>query len=109
VGRVANVFFSGRLAGVLEQLERGYRFTYDRTYLAGGTPLSFHLPMREEPYASKEMMPFFENLTSEGWLRNIQSREQRIDETDRFGLLLANGRDLVGAVTVTPQTDEQSQ
>ena len=45
---------------------------------------------------------FFENLVSEGWLRKLQSQEQKIDENDRFGLLLMNGRDLVGAVTIVP-------
>jgi serine/threonine-protein kinase HipA len=47
---------------------------------------------------------------SEGWLRKLQSQEQKIDENDRFGLLLMNGRDLVGAVTIVPlatESDEQ--
>ncbi len=48
-------------------------------------------------------MPFFENLVSEGWLRKLQSQHQKIDERDRFTLLVENGKDLVGAVTVEPK------
>ena len=98
--RVANVFFSGRFAGVLAQHEGRYFFTYDPEYLAGGAPLSFHLPLQEAAFESEDLLPFFENLTSEGWLRSIQARNQKIDENDRFGLLIDNGNVLVGAVTI---------
>ena len=98
--RLAKVYFEGRLAGELSQSVDGFRFRYDEDYLAGGTPLSFHLPLTEGAYVSRRLFPFFENLVSEGWLRKLQSRQQKIDESDRFGLLLLNGEDLVGAVTV---------
>lgn len=101
--RLANVYYQGRLAGVIENVDDKYIFTYDNKYLAGGTPLSFRIPLREEPFISAELMPFFENLVSEGWLRKLQSQQQKIDEQDRFGLLLSNGKDLVGAVTVVPK------
>jgi len=103
MGRLANVYYRGRLAGVIENIDDKYIFTYDGEYLAGGVPLSFRLPLREEPFVSEELMPFFENLVSEGWLRKLQSQQQKIDEQDRFGLLLSNGKDLVGAVTVEPK------
>ena len=103
MGRLANVYYQGRTAGVLENSNDEYIFTYNREYLAGGIPLSFRLPLREEPFTSDELMPFFENLVSEGWLRKLQSQQQKIDEQDRFGLLLSNGKDLVGAVTVEPK------
>lgn len=101
--RIANVYYQGRIAGVLENLAEQYIFTYNREYLAGGVPLSFRLPLREEPFIRDDLMPFFENLVSEGWLRKLQSQQQKIDEQDRFGLLLSNGKDLVGAVTVVPK------
>jgi serine/threonine-protein kinase HipA len=102
MGRIGRVFYQGRFAGLLEESADGYKFTYDRDYLAGGIPISFRLKLQLEPYESDELMPFFENLVSEGWLRKLQSQQQKIDETDRFGLLLSNGKDLVGAVTVEP-------
>ncbi len=103
MGRLANVYYQGRLAGVIKNIEDEYIFTYDDEYLVGGIPLSFRLPLREEPFISEELIPFFENLVSEGWLRKLQSQQQKIDEHDRFGLLLSNGKDLVGAVTVEPK------
>jgi len=100
VDRVAEIYFEGRLAGVLTETSDGFRFRYDTQYLAGGTPLSFNLPLQRDVFVSRQLFPFFENLVSEGWLRRLQSQQQKIDENDRFGLLLLNGRDLVGAVTV---------
>lgn len=106
--RVAQVFFEGRLAGVLTQTSDEFQFRYDSHYLAGGTPLSFNLPLQEEAYISQQLFPFFENLVAEGWLRRMQSQQQKVDESDRFGLLLLNGEDLAGAVTVTNPSVEQS-
>lgn len=103
MGRVANVFYQGKLAGEIEQTDDHFIFAYSREYLAGGVPLSFQLPLQQAPFVSKTLLPFFENLVAEGWLRQLQSQQQKINESDRFGLLLANGRDLVGAVTVEPK------
>ena len=89
-----------RLAGELKHSNDAYTFTYSQSYLAGGVPISFLFQLREAPYVSEKLMPFFENLVAEGWLRKLQSQQQNIDEHDRFGLLISNGRDLVGAVTV---------
>ena len=101
-GRQAQVFYNKRLAGLLTETPEGFQFTYDADYLAGGVPISFTLPLREAPFNSEYLPGLFENLVSEGWLRKLQAQEQKIDENDRFGLLLMNGRDLVGAVTVVP-------
>jgi serine/threonine-protein kinase HipA len=100
--REAKVFYNNRLAGVLTETESGFQFRYDHNYLAGGTPISYTLPLREEAFDSTQLHGFFENLVAEGWLRKLQTQQQRINESDRFGLLLANGRDLIGAVTVVP-------
>jgi serine/threonine-protein kinase HipA len=100
--RTAQVFYNKRLAGILRETDSGFRFQYDHDYLAGGTRISFTLPLREDAFESTQLPGFFENLVAEGWLRKLQSLEQKIDESDGFGLLLANGRDLVGAVTILP-------
>lgn len=110
MGRVANVYYRDRLAGELaEDNSSNFTFTYDDSYLAGGVPISFRLPLREEPYKNAGLLPFFENLVAEGWLKKLQSQHQRIDEHDRFGLLLANGKDLVGAVTVKPKAPKDGE
>jgi len=103
--RSARVYYNKQLAGILTETDNGFQFTYDADYLAGGIPISYRMPLQEAPYTSDHLPGFFENLVSEGWLRKLQSQEQKIDESDRFGLLLANGRDLIGAVTVEPLED----
>jgi len=100
--RQANVYNKDRLAGSLVETEDGYKFTYETDYLVGGTPIGFNFPLQTMPFKSKTFPCLFENLVSEGWLRKLQSQEQKIDENDRFGLLLANGLDLVGAITIGP-------
>jgi serine/threonine-protein kinase HipA len=100
--RRAIVFYQNRRAGELRETANGYRFTYDLDYLADGVPVSYRLPLREAPYDSETLPAFFLNLVSEGWLRQVQSQTQKIDSADSFGLLLANGLDLVGAVTIKP-------
>ena len=99
--RQALVRYNGRLAGILIETTKGFEYQYDKDYLAGGIAISFNYPLQEEAFYYAELPSFFENLVSEGWMRKLQSQEQHIDVTDLFGLLLANGRDLIGAVTVT--------
>lgn len=101
-GRRAAVFVRERKAGELAETSRGYTFTYDPAYLSepASQPISFSLPLRQEPYQSPELFSFFEGLLPEGWLLAVISRTAHIDEEDRFGLLLQVGRDPVGAVSV---------
>lgn len=103
MNRAGKVYFNDRLAGRLAQTDTGFTFTYDQDYLAGGTPISFRMPLQKETFEYDKLPVFFEGLVSEGWMRRLQSKEQHIDESDAFGLLLANGEDLVGAVTVFPE------
>jgi serine/threonine-protein kinase HipA len=100
VDRIGSVFFNKHLAGILKQSDTGFSFTYDASYFASGTPLSFNLPLQKEPFKSKCLFPFFSNLSTEGWLKRIQARTQKIDETDTFGLILENGKDMAGAVSI---------
>ncbi|MBL4796896.1 MAG: HipA N-terminal domain-containing protein [Oleispira sp.] len=99
--RQALVHYNGRIAGTIRETTAGFEFQYDTAYLAGGVPISFNYPLQEEAFYYAEFPSFFENLAAEGWMRKLQSREQHIDEADPLGLLLANGRDLTGAVTIT--------
>ncbi|WP_166260613.1 HipA N-terminal domain-containing protein [Marinobacter salicampi] len=101
----AVVYLHGRRAG---SLVRGHDesvvFSYDHEYLnLGGPALSLSLPLREETYASRGLPAYFSGLCSEGWLRRIQSFEQKIDPADEFTLLVLNGSDLAGAVTIYPE------
>ena len=101
--RIAAVYFNGILAGFLQEIadhKWRYQFQYAVSYLAKGAPLSFHLPVRQEAFTSTGLFPFFENLAAEGWMKQVQSTSMKIDERDTFGLLIANGKDLIGAVTL---------
>ena len=97
----AQVKMNGLKAGLLERKGKTVRFQYEKTYLQLRQPaLSLSMPLREEPYESTGLPPYFSGLVSEGWLRRVQATEQRIDPDDDFSLLVHNGDDLPGAVTI---------
>ncbi len=81
--------------------DRKYVFTYNGDYT--GEPVCLAMPVRQEPYCSNHLFPYFFNMLSEGANRQIQSLVHHIDETDDFGIMLATaGYDTVGSVTVKP-------
>jgi HipA-like protein len=109
--RTAQVFYNGRLAGLLSDSADGYRFIYDKAYLAvaGNRPVSLTLPLREAPYENDVLFPAFVNLLSEGSNKALQDRLLKIDETDYFGLLLATaGGDRIGPLTISPLTIKEA-
>ncbi len=98
--RKADVFYHGRLAGLLEETDTGYMFSYDPNYLKDGKAVSLSLPLQVEPYKSTILFPFFAGLNSEGWYRDIVCATKKIDRADEFGILLVTGANTIGAVTV---------
>jgi serine/threonine-protein kinase HipA len=105
------VYYNDLYAGELRQ-EPGGRcvFTYDPTYLEVKHPaIAFTLPRQPAPHICEQgLHSFFDNLVAEGWLRNAQARALKIDEGNRFALLLAFGRDCAGAVAVIdPAPDKE--
>ena len=101
------VYLRDKKAGLLERTDSGYRFTYYHEYLStkGAQPVSLTLPLREEPYESESLFPFFLGLIPEGWLLDITSRTLKIDSENSFEILLSTGGDCIGAVTVIPEND----
>jgi len=102
-GRQGKVYCRGTLAGVLEELPQGYRFTYDAAYLADPAQpaISLTLPKQKAPFDSPVLFPFFYGLLAEGIQKEIQCALLKIDEADDFGRLLQTaGQDTIGAVTV---------
>lgn len=102
--RKGEVRLAGEPVGTIEELEGDVRFTYSRQWLQrpDAAPVSVTLPLRPEPYISKGLHPFFENLLPEGWLLEILSKTLKISKDDTLGLLLATCGDCVGAVEVIP-------
>lgn len=98
--RKANVFVHGRVAGVLEEIEKhkSYLFKYHDTY--SGESVSLTMPLSQQEYLFNEFPPFFDGLLPEGVMLEALIRKLKIDRNDRFSQLVAVGKDLVGAVTV---------
>ncbi len=103
--RKAHVFVRNVFAGVLSETDSGYSFVYDEDYLRSenASPVSLTLPLREEPYNSGILFPFFDGLIPEGWLLGVVSRNWKIDTKDRFGLLLVACKDCIGNVSITEE------
>lgn len=107
-GRAAVVRLDGRPVGRLVETETGSRFTYDEAWLADreAVPVSLTMPLRREPYESKGLHPFFENLLPEGWLLEIATAKLKVAKDDAFGILLATCADCIGAVEIVPAPEE---
>jgi serine/threonine-protein kinase HipA len=101
------VHLDGVLVGTLEETEHATRFTYDASWLSSpdAVPVSLTMPLREAPYESRGLHPFFENLLPEGWLLELSTSKLKISKDDAFGLLLATCADCVGAVEILPADD----
>lgn len=100
--RSACVFVRNVYAGVLSETDEGYSFAYDQEYIKreDASAVSLTMPISKEKYISKTLFPFFDGLIPEGWLLNVVSRNWKIDQNDRFGLLLVACKDGIGNVSI---------
>ncbi len=103
--RQAEVYYKNHLAGIITENDEGYTFRYDDNYLneEDSKPISLTLPLKNQPYESKILFPFFDGLIPEGWLLNIAVDNWKISPRDRFGLLLTLCKDCIGCVSVLPK------
>ncbi len=106
--RRAKIYLQEHLAGILEELESGYSFSYDQEYLMHdeAVAISLSLPLQPAPFEDKRLFPFFDGLIPEGWLLDIAEQTWKLDPRDRMGLLLACCRDCIGAVSVVPMSQD---
>jgi serine/threonine-protein kinase HipA len=104
MSRTAIVYMHGKLAGTLKETDVGYSYNYDPTYLQteNAQPVSKALPLTNVPYVSNVLFAFFDGLIPEGWLLNLAEQNWKLNERDRFGLLLACCKNCIGAVSITP-------
>jgi serine/threonine-protein kinase HipA len=101
--RRLQVYYQDRPAGVLEETDEGYRFSYTADWIEKGqSPVSLTLPLRGEPWKSRTLFAFFDGLIPEGWLLDLGTRNWKLDPKDRFALLGAFCRDTIGAVGLGP-------
>ena len=100
--RTAQIFVRDKLAGILRETDEGYSFVYDTDYLSSDNPsaVSLTLPLTEKPYVSKTLFAFFDGLIPEGWLLDVVVHNWKLNEKDRFGILIAACKDPIGNVSV---------
>ena len=103
--RQAAIYYKDLLAGTLTETDEGeYTFLYNIEYSEKypNQFLTFSMPVSDKPYTDKRLFPFFEGLLPEGWLLDIASKNWKINQNDRMGLLLACCQNCIGAVSVQP-------
>lgn len=105
--RALDVWMNGEPVGRWELSGADQRFSYRASWLDSKLrrPLSLTMPLRPagQPYTTKVVQPFFENLLpdSDELRRRMMSRFGT-PSTGAFDLLAQVGRDCVGAVQLTP-------
>lgn len=85
--RKGYVYIQSHFAGIIAETEEGYTFAYDKDYLnrEDAVAVSLTIPLRQEPYETTILFPFFDGLIPEGWLLGVVSRNWKISQKDRFG------------------------
>lgn len=81
-----------------------YRLVYLSDYLTrpAARPVSLLLPLQEAAYEAPFLFPVFDNMLPEGDFCRRICRAFRLDEDDRFGILLALAQqDSIGDITLT--------
>lgn len=108
--RKGKVFFKDVFAGTISETDDGYCFQYDKNYLVAPErqPISMTMPLREESYESKTMLPVFDGIIPEGWLLEIAQKNWKINPRNRMGLLLMFCKDCIGAISVIDDTEKIS-
>ncbi|MGF6989496.1 serine/threonine-protein kinase HipA [Lachnospiraceae bacterium PM6-15] len=101
------VYVQNKYAGIIQETEEGYLYTYDEDYRLSSeaVAISLTLPLEKKSYFSKTLFSFFDGLIPEGWLLNVVSRNWKIRQDDRFGLLLLVCRDCIGDVSIRKEDE----
>lgn len=94
--RTAIITYKGVPAGELSEFGSDTRFVYNEGWTE---TIACALPVAQrDHYYRGGLIPFFEHLGPEGWLRGRQARAGGTAAQDDFGLLLNYGADCIGAV-----------
>jgi len=107
--RQAEIYYKDSFAGILTETNEGqYTFQYNQEYIVKYPDqfITFSMPVSDHKFADTRLFPFFEGLIPEGWLLDIASKNWKINQSDRMGLLLACCQNCIGAVCVKPIPEE---
>lgn len=110
--REAEIYYNNNLAGILTETDDGeYNFVYDSKYIEDYPSkfLTFTMPVSNQIYKENRLFPIFEGLIPEGWLLEIASKNWKINQNDRMGLLLACCKNCIGAVSVVPINNDDNE
>jgi serine/threonine-protein kinase HipA len=67
------------------------------------------LPLRNEVYSDKTILPFFDGLIPEGWFLQLAIENWKLDSRDRMSLLLTLCKDCIGDISIIKdETNELS-
>ncbi|WP_310622217.1 type II toxin-antitoxin system HipA family toxin [Flexibacterium corallicola] len=102
--RELDVYLINEIIGRLTQDELArMSFTYDGAYLSRhSAPISFSMPLREEPYPDHIASPFFSGLLPDEQARRRLARTLGLSEDNQFGLLEVVGGECAGALSLLP-------
>lgn len=105
--RVGYIYAGAHFVGALREfiVPGGYEyiFQYDPAYLTSGlSQIGINLPLTATPFVSRALPTFLSNLVSEGWVKRHQAKLARLDQDDKFGLLLGYGEALIGPIRILP-------
>lgn len=98
--RRASVYVHGKLAGHLEEVEKGKKYIFKYLSDYTGPAVSLTMPTTKKEYVYEGFPPYFDGVLPEGLQLDGLLKQVKLDRKDYFGQLLAVGGELIGAVTV---------
>jgi serine/threonine-protein kinase HipA len=110
--RKGKVYYKEHFAGIISETDDGeFIFQYDENFVLEHPQefITFTMPVTYKPYTDKRLFPFFDGLIPEGWLLDIASKNWKINQNDRMGLLLACCKNCIGAVSIEQIQEENEQ
>ena len=110
--RKGKVYYKEYFAGIITETDDGeFVFHYGENFVTEHPKefITFTMPVTNKPYKDKRLFPFFDGLIPEGWLLDIASKNWKINQNDRMGLLLACCKNCIGAVSVEQIQEENEQ
>ncbi len=101
------VFLQGHLVGEYKKTLSGETlFTYSNLWVKYGFPISQTLPLSTAPYKGNHSRAYFENLLPDSKEeRDAIAAKMRAHSSDHFDLLRSIGRDCIGALRFTENTE----
>lgn len=104
------VRMNGYQVGTLKKGSTGaHTFSYASDWIenSGARPISMSMPLRVDPYTGAEVYNFFDNLLpdSSEVRERIVARHGAVS-TQPFDLLSEVGKDIIGALQITPETQQ---